>query len=107
MSREPLPSRRYSESFDLMHNGICYAVQVGFYPDGRPGEVFMGMAKAAGTGMDVEARDIAILISLLLQHGATPATIAHALTRRADGGAEGLAGTVLAALMEGEREAAA
>lgn len=100
MTRHPLPGRRYSESGELVHAGILYRTTIGAYPDGRPGEVFLGMVQAAGTPMDVMARDIAVLISLCLQHGVAPETIHGATTKTADGQPEGLAGAVAALLVD-------
>lgn len=102
MTRERLPQRRYSESLDFWHDGTRYSVTLGCHPDGRIGEVFMGMHKAAGTKADVDARDIAVLISLGLQHGVSLATMLDATTKTAIGKPEGLAGAVLAELLAWE-----
>lgn len=99
MSRHRLPARRYNESFELVSNGIAYSVTLGTYEDGAIGEVFIGMLKAAGTLMDLHARDLAVLISLGLQHGVDLQTMFDATTKTADGNPEGLAGHVLAALL--------
>ena len=40
MSRQRLPDRRAAVSVDLEHGGSRVTVTIGFYPDGRPGEVF-------------------------------------------------------------------
>lgn len=48
------------------------------FKDGRPAEIFIDTAKAASEAAD-DARDIAILISLALQHGAPVDTIRHAV----------------------------
>lgn len=105
--RNRLPDRRYSESFEIVSNGIAYSVTLGVYEDGRIGEVFIGMLKAAGTLMDLHARDLAVLISLGLQHGIPMQTMFDATTKTADGKPEGLAGNVLAALLEWQPEDAA
>lgn len=95
MTREPLPNRRYSESFEIRHLGINYAVQVGCYRDGRVGEVFLGMERAAGSFADVAARDTAVMISMALQHGVPVDRMRAAITKDQDGKSEGLAGVVL------------
>jgi ribonucleoside-diphosphate reductase alpha chain len=41
------------------------------------------------------ARDSAVLLSLALQHGTPLSTIAHALTRNADGSPSGPIGTLV------------
>lgn len=100
MSREKLPQRRYSESFDLVSNGIRFSVTLSVYEGGRIGEVFIGMLKAAGTVMDLHARDLAVLISLALQHGISLETMFEATTKTAQGEPEGLAGHVLRAMID-------
>ncbi len=75
MSRERLPGRRPNETIDLEINGTLYAVTVGYYPDGRVAEVFTHGAKVGST-MDAILDDACILLSLLLQYGAEPASLA-------------------------------
>ena len=52
MTRQRLPNRRPAETADLNFDGTRYAVTIGFYPDGRPGEVFTGNARV---GSSIEA----------------------------------------------------
>ena len=40
MTRTRLPDRRAAETVQLEHGGTRFMVTIGFYPDGRPGEVF-------------------------------------------------------------------
>ena len=56
MIRRALPQRRAAETFDMQFWNQPFKVTVGFYPDGTPGEVFIGGCK---TGNDVQsiARD--------------------------------------------------
>ena len=84
MTRQRLPDRRPSETADLDFNGACYAVTFGYFPDGRPGEVFTGDAKA-GSSMEAVLDDACILVSLLLQHGVGPAALAKTMGRLGDG----------------------
>lgn len=107
--RATLPQRRFSETFDFVFplgTDKAYALTVGCYADGRVGEVFLASHKHAGSQADLAARDTAILISFALQHGATLAGLAHAMTHNADGKPEGLAGVVLTLLLDWERETA-
>ena len=69
-------------------------MQAGYFPDGAVGEVFLDATKQ-NSMLDAFAADAAILISLLLQHGATAAEIGHALRRTADGTAASLIGAVV------------
>jgi hypothetical protein len=80
--RRVLPQRRAAETFNLRFWNQSFTVTVGFYRDGTPGEVFVGVGK---TGTDIEsiARDAAVLLSLALQHRVSPETISRAITRGA------------------------
>ena len=40
MTREPLPQRRRSETVTYMVGGLTYNGSIGFYADGRIGEIF-------------------------------------------------------------------
>ena len=102
--REKLPQRRYSETFELVFNQSPVSVTVGCYDDGRVGEVFLAMQKKAGSQADLAARDIAILISLAVQHGVPLPTIGDALTKDSEGRPEGLAGLVVTRLLSWEAE---
>ena len=96
MSRLTLPNRRHNETMKLHHGGVrgAYHVTVGYYADGKTvGEVFISTSKI-GTLHDAAARDIAILMSLALQHGCTLETMRDALTREADGAPSTIAGAV-------------
>src|SRR5450756_478696 len=90
-----LPARRYGESFDIEHEGWWYHVQIGPIDDaGAPGEVFVNAHKV-NSAVDNLGADIAILISLLLQHGASAATIGHALRRNPNNSRASLAGILV------------
>ena len=82
--RNRLPDRRPNETVELVFNGTPYAVTVGFYLDpGRVGEVFSHGAKV-GSAMDAILDDTCILISLLLQHGIEPSSLASSMGRHGD-----------------------
>ena len=66
------------------HDGTSYALTIGFYLDGRPGEAFMGNVKV-GSGVEAVLDHAAILISLLLQNGIAPAALAETMGRLGDG----------------------
>jgi hypothetical protein len=94
MSRRILPQRRSAETFQLRFWNQPVSVTVGYYKDGTPGEIFVDAGK---TGQDVQstARDAAVVLSLALQHGATVATIQHAVTRSGNGEAASVLGAIL------------
>jgi len=94
MIRRTLPQRRAAETFDLRFWNQLFTVTIGFYADGRPGEVFIDGGK---TGQDIQstARDAAVVLSLALQHGVPPDTIRHAVTRGASEEPASILGAVI------------
>lgn len=82
--RQRLPNKRVCETISFARDGSQYQMTVGFYPDGRPGEIFLNHDRSDSL-LDVLTSDAAILASLALQHGCTLETLAHALKRDARG----------------------
>lgn len=78
--RVPLPARRPSVTRAVTIADRPVAVTVGFYLDGRPGEVFADGPKE-GSQMQAVLSDACVLISIALQHGLSPAALAHSLGR--------------------------
>ncbi len=80
--REKLPERRFSQTlkFDFGSGGSRHFVTIGYYDDGRPGELFLDSGKV-GTDIKSFLRDGAIAISLALQHGCTVETLREAFSR--------------------------
>jgi hypothetical protein len=72
MTRRRLSQRRAAIAVELEHAGHHFRMQVGSFPDGALGEVFLDAIKQ-NSMLDAFAADAAILLSLLLQHGVTPA----------------------------------
>jgi hypothetical protein len=70
-ARRRLPHRRGAVALDIEHAGHRYRMHVGYFPDGAVGEVFLDATKQ-NSMLDAFAADAAILVSLLLQHGARP-----------------------------------
>jgi hypothetical protein len=93
-TRRILPQRRSAETFQLRFWNQPVSVTVGYYEDGAPGEIFVDAGKS---GQDVQstARDAAVVLSLALQHGATVATIKHAVTRSGNGEAASIVGAII------------
>jgi hypothetical protein len=87
-ARRRLANRREHELVDFEHGGFRFTVGIGRFDDGGLAEVFLNCSKG-GTPVDVNARDAAIVASLALQHGATPAELRRALTRNGNGSAGG------------------
>lgn len=102
MSRIRPPNRRPVENFSIHFANVEYSISVGFNAEGRVVEVFISTRKA-GTPVDVSCRDTALMISLCLQYGCPLEVINHSITKTIDGKPEGLAGFVLAELIEVDR----
>jgi len=68
--REILPNRREQESIGFEFAGMQFIVSLGRFADGRPAEVFLASNKVTSR-LDLEAKNAAIFISMLLQSGYT------------------------------------
>lgn len=101
--REILPQRRQSQTIEFKHNGLAYSATVGFYADGRAGEVFLSAAKS-GSSLDIATRDSAVALSFALQHGCRLETIRSAMMRDAHGRPEGALGALFDLLVPIEAE---
>lgn len=101
--REALPNRRNSTTIKFKLRGVSWFATVGFYPDGRIGEVFISTAKE-GTDLNVATRDSAIALSIALQHGASISTLNQAMSKNHKGEPEGPIGVLLAQLAPIEKE---
>ncbi len=99
--RERLPDRRHSDVVRVVHRlrggAQPYTATIGYYPDGRIGEVFIDAAKDSNDGANL-ARDVAVLISLALQHGVPIEEMRAAMGRGEDSQPHSVAGAVLDAL---------
>ena len=80
MTRTRLPHRRPAETIVLDYDGTRYMVTIGFYLDGRPGEVFTHGARS-GSNMDALLADACVVVSCLMQHGAEPGDLAGSMGR--------------------------
>lgn len=95
MNRAPLPARRDADAIRFEdRNGHVFRIHVGFYDSGSIGEVFIN-AEKTDSAIDALGGDTAILLSLLLQHGATFAAIGHALRRNPTGSRASFIGEVV------------
>ena len=83
--REHLPSRRRSIVRTIAWRApdgsvTHYDIGIGFYADGRPGEVFVSGGKV-GSAMRTLLEDACVLVSIGLRLGAAPADLSHSLGR--------------------------
>ena len=70
-TRRRLPNRRPAETFELEVAGLKYTATVGWFPDGRVGEIFLTNHKS-NSAADTAARDAGITASIALQFGPLP-----------------------------------
>lgn len=78
--RNRLPNRRSAISTGFERDGARFEMTAGFYPDGRPGKIFLN-ADRANSLLDFLMSDAAILASIALQYGASLDELRHALKR--------------------------
>jgi hypothetical protein len=83
-ARNRLPNRRPNETLSFEHAGARYRATIGFFPDGKAGEVFLNH-DCSDSLLDALASDAAILVSVCLQFGAGLQDIRHALRRNSRG----------------------
>lgn len=81
--REKLPNRRDTQTITAVHGGIKFHASLGFYEDGRVGEIFTHGRKVNSTWQGV-LNDASIMISNLLQMGLRPAELAAKVAREDD-----------------------
>ena len=84
MTRQRLPNRRASTSFEFVLGTLRYTATVSRFADGRIGEVFLQNHKP-GSQSDSNARDAAVAASLALQFGCPLETLQRALLRDSQG----------------------
>jgi hypothetical protein len=79
MTRDHLPNRRNSITFDFECEEHRYRATASFFHDGRLAEIFLDTDKP-NTPLQSNAENCAILASLSLQHGVAVDTILHSLS---------------------------
>lgn len=80
MTRQRLPDRRPAETVQIELGGMRFAVTIGFYDDGRPGEVFVHGVRTGST-LDALLADACVVVSVLMQHGVEPRELAASMGR--------------------------
>jgi len=89
MSRVKLPQRRRSTNVTFKYQRMSIEMQMGFYEDGRLGEIFFNTYKTGST-IDTLLRDVALTVSIALQYGATIEELAASATRNENGSPDGI-----------------
>jgi ribonucleoside-diphosphate reductase alpha chain len=83
-SRERLPNRRASITFELELHGLRYTATISSFSDGRVAEIFLQNHKP-GSQSDANARDAAVAASPALQFGCPLQVLQRAALRDAQG----------------------
>ena len=94
MTRVRLPDRRFAETVALEHSGTRFMVTIGYYPNGRPGEVFTHGARS-GSSMDALLADACVVVSCLIQHGVEPHDLASSMGRLGNAEPASIIGAVI------------
>jgi hypothetical protein len=95
MSRETLPNRRPNETVTVWHKGNLYEVTVGFDPETlEPVEAFIHGDKPGSDG-DAIQYDFGVLVSIAMQHGASPQSLRRSLCTDALDDPATIAGAVM------------
>ena len=102
MTREHLPSRRPSTTFEFTCGDLQYTCTYSRFASGRIAELFLSNHKT-NSHADTAARDSAITFSIAVQHGADPETIRSALCRDSRRRASGPLAAALDLIMGNER----
>ncbi len=81
IARHRLPNRRPSETRTLEVAGQGFEATVGLDPeDGRPRELFLSGGKS-GSMLDALLGDVAVVVSVALQHGISASALARSIAR--------------------------
>lgn len=103
--RHRLPSRRAAETVSYSVAGRPMTANIGYYPDGRVGEVFLVSAGKTGADLNIAMIEVAVAVSMALQHGCDLTTLRAAMPRTEEGRAEGAIGQLLDLLERPKLEA--
>jgi len=93
-TRERLPNRRASETFEIEIASQKYRCSISHYADGRLAEIFLSNNRM-NSDSDTAARDSAIVCSIALQYGVPVDVIRRALMRDSSGRPSGPLGHAL------------
>ena len=92
-----------NESIDFEHDGSPWTLTIGFFNDGRFGEVFLVPVQKSGS--ETERRrthaDISVMASHLLQNGYSVNALSHSMLKLTDGTPASVWGRVMAELSRG------
>ena len=100
--RRQLPRRRPNTGARVSAGAVAAHATVGFDPEGRPAEIFLRPTGGAKSGSEVDflLDDLAVVVSVALQHGVPAAALARSVSRDRDGTPTTIAGAAVAFLAE-------
>lgn len=101
MTRRGLDPRRQQTVVQVAEFRGGYTISFGHYADGQVGEVFIDSLKRSSSE-DTDGRDVAILISLAIQHGVPVDVMRQAVSREVSGDPAGIAGVALDLIASGQ-----
>lgn len=81
--RRRLRNRRNAITETIIIGNMTLTASIGFDETGQPAEVFLSGAKD-GSGMAAILDDASVVISIALQHGIPPASLAKSISRAPD-----------------------
>lgn len=96
--RQPLSPRRKNQSMELVFDGMRFQLTVGFYPNGRIGEVWLNGLRPDSALYHI-TQDACVLISHLLQRFTSPHTLFDSMPRKADGSPASVIGAIIELLL--------
>jgi len=96
--RQPLSHRRKNQTIELAFEGVRYQITIGFYANGRIGEVWLNGPRPDSALYHI-TQDACVLISHLLQRFTSPHTLYDSLPRKADGSSGSVIGAIIELLM--------
>ena len=101
-ARRELPRRRPNTSARISAGAIAAHATVGFDAHGRPAEIFLRPTGGAKSGSEVDflLDDLAVVVSVALQHGVPASALARSVSRTPDGTPTTIAGAAAALLAE-------
>src|SRR5689334_12459080 len=94
MNRARLPNRRPCEIIDTEFRRRRYSILIGRFDDGSIAEAFVEPHKVGSDGAE-DSRDVGIIVSIALQHGAPVETMRSAVSRVEQGRPSSLTGHLL------------
>jgi len=96
---ESYPSRWQNRTLEFAFQGFRYQLTVGFYPDGRIGEVTLAGPRS-GSALAYIALDSCALVNELLQRYVSVETLTELIQRTPEGGAESIIGEIILQLAQ-------